>query len=79
MIFDKGREPVFTQQEVTEMQKSYLNALKRITEMTKEIRIRYANKVDVKMLLKRLVDIEYEEIEIIEKDIKIETNSDQAT
>jgi len=75
MKFERGRQAVFTQQEVTEMQKGFLETLKRITDMTKEIRIRYVNNVDVKNLLKTLVEIECEEIEILEKDIKIEAST----
>lgn len=78
MKFENDRQAVYTQDEVTEMQKSYLETLTRITDMTKEIRIRYVNNVDVKDLLKMLVEMECEEIEILENDIKIEAHDDQS-
>lgn len=75
MKFERGRQAVYTQDEVTQMQKSFLEVLTRITDMTKEIRIRYVNNVCVRNLLKTLVEMECKEIEILENDIKIEATT----
>jgi len=64
------RQTAFTQQEVTEMQKEYLKRLTRMVDLSKDIRLRYINKVDVIMLLDTLVNLGCEEIDIIKKDIE---------
>lgn len=78
MNFERGRQAVFTQAEVTEMQKGYRNILEEIDRRIIEIRNRYISGSNAKDAIKGLQDKVEKEISIINKDIKIETNSDQA-
>lgn len=78
MKFERGRQAVFTQSEVTEMQKEYRNVLEEIDRRIVEIRNRCLSGFNVKDALKSLQDKVEKEIYTINEDIKIETNHDQA-
>ena len=68
----KNREPVFTQAEVTEMQKSFVEENKNIHRRLYNILDKYTKKEDVKTDILRLMEDVFENARIIEKDIKIE-------
>lgn len=78
MNFERGRQAVFTQSEVTEMQKGYRTVLEKLEKMTREIRYRFLSGFDVKDVAKTAHEEILKQIDIINEDIKIETNSDQA-
>ena len=68
----RNREPVFTQTEVTEMQKYFLEENKNIHRRLYNILDKYTKKEDVKTDILRLMEDVFENARIIEKDIKIE-------
>ena len=68
----KNREPVFTQSEVTEMQKSFVEENKNIHRRLYNILDKYTKKEDVKTDILRLME------DVLEKDIKIEVNDYQS-
>ena len=68
----RNREPVFTQAEVTEMQKSFVEENKNIHRRLYNILDKYTKKEDVKTDILRLMEDVFENARIIEKDIKIE-------
>lgn len=68
----KNREQVFTQAEVTEMQKSFVEENKNIHRRLYNILDKYTKKEDVKTDILRLMEDVFENARIIEKDIKIE-------
>ena len=78
MNFERGRQAVFTQAEVTEMQKGYRNILEEIDRRIIEIRNRCISGSNAKDAIKGLQDKVEKEIYTINEDIKIETSSDQA-
>jgi len=78
MNFERGRQAVFTQQEVTEMQKGYRNILEDIYERIAGIRNRYISGSNAKDVIKGLQDEVEKQIKIINKDIKIEADNNQA-
>lgn len=77
MKFERGRQAVFTQSEVTEMQKGYRNILEEIDRRIIEIRNRYISGSNAKDAIKGLQDKLEKEIKIINKDIEIEADHDQ--
>lgn len=72
------RQTAFTQQEVAEMQKGYRTVLENFEERVRKIRNRYISGFNISDTLKGLQDEVKKEIDTINEDIKIETNSDQA-
>lgn len=78
MKFEIGRQAVFTQQEVTEMQKGNRSVLESLEKMLREIRYRSLSGFDVKDVAKTAHEEILKQIDIINEDIKIETSSDQA-
>ena len=68
----RNREPVFTQAEVTEMQKSFVEENKNIHRRLYNILDKYTKKEDLKTDILRLMEDVFENARIIEKDIKIE-------
>lgn len=77
MKFEKGRQAVFTQQEVTEMQKGYRTVLEKLEKMTREIRYRSLSGFDVKDVAKTAHEEILKQIDIINEDIKIEADHDE--
>ena len=78
MNFERGRQAVFTQAEVTEIQKGQRTVLEDLEKMLREIRYRSLSGFDVKDIAKTAQEEILKQIDIIDKDIKIETNHDQA-
>ncbi len=78
MNFERGRQAVFTQQEVTEMQKGYRNILEEIDRRIIEIRNRSLSGFNPKDAIKGLQDKVEKEIKTINKDIEIEADNNQA-
>lgn len=72
------RQTAFTQQEVAEMQKGYRAVLENFEEKIRNIRYRYISGFNISDILSGLQNEVREEIDTINEDIKIETNSDQA-
>lgn len=70
----KNRVAVFTQAEVAEMQKSFVEENKNIHRRLYNILDKYTKKEDVKTDILRLMEDVFENARIIEKDIKIEAH-----
>lgn len=77
MNFERGRQAVFTQAEVTEMQKGNISVLENLEKMLREIRYRSLSGFDVKDVAKTAHEEILKQIDIINKDIEIEADHNQ--
>lgn len=68
----RNREPVFTQSEVTEMQKSFANEFESMHTRLYNTLHKYTNKEDITLDLVSMLEDIYDNMRILEKDIKIE-------